>query len=544
MKKLSYYILSAVLLLSVVSCSDFFETDSNSVIKIEDNSINTQRSAFYEMCGILHQLQKVADSYVIFGELRGDLMTVTENSSEDLRDINDFEVDSLNNFHYETDLYALINNCNYLITAIDTNLVVKEYKVLKYEMAQAKSIRAWAYMQLCTTYGEVYYYNDPILDSQKKLKYSTLKREALLDSLMTDLQPWVPADPEEAEFLPEYGSIGGFSSKLLFIPVRFMLGDLYMWKNDYENAAKMYYELMLTEHYLVRDLRNTWNGSTFTTVNGKNWTKLFTNYSSYNEMISIIPFTTDYPESSTALPDMFQTDYVLAPSQTAVDTWNNQTYAYDATVTKAGDLRGPYGSYETETATSGISESTYKSVTKYKNMDNYSIICRASTLYLRYAEAINRLGYSNTAFAMLKYGLTPAVLANTSYIPKTELPDAAIPYYLDFGQNNMDEDHAYFVANAGMHSRGCGTLTLFKSYSIEEGVDTLTWVENQLVTEMALETAFEGNRFQDLMRISQHRHNPAYLAQKVAAKYAVGKREIMTAKLSEEANWYLPHESK
>lgn len=54
--------------------------------------------------------------------------------------------------------------------------------------------------------------------------------------------------------------------------------------------------------------------------------------------------------------------------------------------------------------------------------------------------------------------------------------------------------------------------------------DSIEWVEEQLVNEYALETALEGNRFHDLMRISRYRNNPSYLAQKVAAKFTGSKK--------------------
>ena len=110
--------------LASVSCSDFIEIDSNSVIKSDGYQINDRATARYTMFGILAQLQRVADKYVIVGELRGDLLTTTDNSTQDLRDIADFGADSLNAYHLESDLYAIINSCNYLLSRIDTTLVV------------------------------------------------------------------------------------------------------------------------------------------------------------------------------------------------------------------------------------------------------------------------------------------------------------------------------------------------------------------------------------------------------------------------------------
>ncbi len=530
----------AVLLLA--SCSDYFDTDSDEVVFADGYAVDTQRDAFYAFVGILQQLQQVGDRYVVLSELRGDLMTVTDNSSQDLRDVEDFAVEADNSYHFETDMYALVNSCNLLIERLDTAVVVDEEKVLKREMAQVKSIRAWAYLQLVTTYGEVWYTTEPVTDARADADCDTLRRDALLDVLIADLQPWVPADKDEAEALPDYGTIGDFDAAMLFIPVRFMLGELYLWKNDYENAARMFYEHMLANGLTVINLTNAWNGSTFTSVSVQNWTKLFSDLTSYEEMVTVVPFTDDYAANATQLPAMFGSDYLLAPSAQAIATWEDQTYAYDATTTTTGDLRGLYGSYEVDTESDGAGTTEYARITKYDNMDNYAVICRASLVYLRWAEAVNRLGRSNTAFTMLKYGLTPDNMVQTSYIPAEEMMSDGEPYYLDFGQNDLTI--TCFTGNIGMHTRGCGTLRLYRSYSIDEGVDTLEWVEDALVDELALETAFEGHRFQDLMRIALHRGSTDYLAAKVSGKFSSGTASAIQAALKDEANWYLPHEEQ
>ncbi|MDD2256160.1 MAG: RagB/SusD family nutrient uptake outer membrane protein [Bacteroidales bacterium] len=541
MKKAIRYILGVTLALMSVSCTDFFETESNGLVKVEDDAIDTQRAAFYAMLGILQNVQQVGDRYVILSELRGDLLEVTEQSSQELRDVYQFEVDAANPYHMERDLYALINNCNYLIQTIDTSLVVDQRRVLTYEYAQAKTIRAWAYLQLSNLYGEVYYYTQPVLDAWDVVEADTLNQAALLDVLIQDLTPLLPAAWDEPEQMPDYGNIGSFNSKQLFMPIRFVLGELYLWKQEYSLAAQMYYELIYNQRLTVLNLTNAWNGPTFTNVSTRNWTRIFGNLATYNEMISIIPYTTETSGNATMLPDMFQENYVLRPTPVAIQYWENQTYAYDATVSKPGDLRGAYGSYETKLVSDGLTDAQYSYVTKFKNIENFNILCRSSTVYLRYAEAINRMGAHQMAFAVLKYGLTPEVLNNPLYVPASEYtPDSTgVPYYMEFGQQNLSIDR--FTSNIGMHSRGCGTLKFFKSYSIEAGVDTLQWVEDQIVTELALETAFEGGRFTDLMRVAKRR-DPLYLANQVSSKFDVGLRSKVFGLLSNPDNWFLPHQ--
>lgn len=528
------------LVLALTACSDFVEVDSNSVLKTNDYYINDVPTARYTMFGILAQLQRVADRYVILGELRGDLLTTTDNSTQDLHDIAEFHADSLNAYHMESDLYAIINSCNYLLSRIDTSVVItnndgERERVLKYEMAQAKAIRAWSYLQLLLDYGTATYFTEPVVDVDKEIEGQEMNMDALVPQLIADLLPLVPADDEKAEQMPDYGTVGNYSSKQLFIPVRAILGDLYLYVNDYESAAHMYYAHLLSNSLTVAARRNSWTDNTFTRESG-NWTSLF---SLASEMQSVIQCTTAYIENQSQLAKVFgeKEDYLLAPSAAGRNLWESQTYAYGSTVSTNGDLRGPYGTYSYTTLLRGETETEVPSVTKYKNLSQTVILYRTSTIYLRYAEAINRLGKYNMAFAFLKHGLTREKLLVPSYVPAAEFTDAegkVIPY-LDFGQGNLNYD-TRFSSNVGIHSRGCGErISEFRSYAIESGMDSLTFVEDLLLTEMALETGYEGNRFADILRIGRHRNNAAFVAATIAKR-----APALNAYLQDESHWYLP----
>lgn len=73
--------------------------------------------------------------------------------------------------------------------------------------------------------------------------------------------------------------------------------------------------------------------------------------------------------------------------------------------------------------------------------------------------------------------------------------------------------------------------------------DSLISIENNLIEEAALELAFEGNRWGDLVRVAIHRNDPAFLADRVYAKLnADGNAEAsaVRTKLMSRENWYLP----
>ena len=69
----------------------------------------------------------------------------------------------------------------------------------------------------------------------------------------------------------------------------------------------------------------------------------------------------------------------------------------------------------------------------------------------------------------------------------------------------------------------------------------MEYIEDLIIQERAMELAFEGKRWFDLVRIANRRGEPAYLADKVAAKFEdPATAEYIRTKLMDPANWYLP----
>lgn len=544
------------------SCSDFFETDSDAVLKTDGQRYEDETAARAGLFGLLQGLQAVGDNYVIMGELRGDLMDVTENSSQELHDICEFNVDEENSYLKERDYYALINNCNYYIHRLDTTITRREedknypVKVLRPYMAQAKTLRAWCYLQLCLDYGRVKYADDAFLDVSRPVEMRTLDLDGLLPVLIQDLEnvlPWMVSDdtPTSNGWVmgnadPGFaGSVRyeNYTANQLMLPVRFVLGELYMWNRDFLKAAQTYYDLIYWNRLTTSSYANSYNESTLLPA-GMNWPTQFSGFA-YSDILTAIPFTDEYAGNSSGLSKMFNSSYVLAPSQTLIDLFNGQAYTIN-TKPVSGDLRGEYGTYVREMETVNGSETERPYVDKYNYMeanDNaYVVLCRTALVYLRYAEAVNRLGKPKLAFyGVLKYGLNKDTYEIYNDLLKDELTGEP---WIDFGLT-YSGNVGFFSGNYGFHGRGCGqqNLQLDPTYVIEEcatAEDTLRFVEDELLAEYALETALEGNRFHDLMRIARYRNDPSYLADKVADKFTGSGREAIRAKLKNPQNWYLP----
>lgn len=544
MKKLFYI---PVLILTVasliVSCDSLLDVDSERYTFDEDYQMGSAHDSLYSLVGIISELQKLGDRYVLLGELRGELMQTNDDASLYLKQLNDFAITKDNPYASIKEYYSVINNCNYVIQYVDTTARDKADKPNHRVMAAAKSIRAWTYLQLVLNYGSANYITNPILSAKDVNKtYEVVDLTNLCDYLIEDLTPFKDVEP----ILMFRGMV---------LPINLLIGECHLWKasvldgqgqasaakQHYLAAASAYYELIKEEEYTIpKNTRSYWEWDTKTNLPTTsmyiNWTNEF-DPSFSTSAVGYLASSPDFGHPFTL--DTLTYNRVLIPSEWAIKNWDNQLYFYSDFGITDGDLRY-YGSYVNYGSMNDLGE-IIRTPTIYKyimmsSVEEQKIIMlyRYAQVYLHYAEAINRLGYSQMAYEAMKSGLNPITMAKSNI--RAEVYDTtlkAIPNYLDFTQY-------IFTDNVGTKMRGLGNLNTDTTfYIIPKSVDSIQWVEDEIIAEYALECAFEGSRFHDLMRVAIRRNDPAFLADKVARKYTFNKEEIRS-KLMDPANWYLP----
>jgi hypothetical protein len=165
---------------------------------------------------------------------------------------------------------------------------------------------------------------------------------------------------------------------------------------------------------------------------------------------------------------------------------------------------------------------------------DFITLYRVKYIYLLFAEALCRCGYVNSAFSILKYGLRNE--ENAKRIHKAERDAAG--ELINFSNDAFTETNTF-----GIHGRGCGDVQCDKNYVIEPTItattDSVIMVEDLIANEMALETAFEGQRYYTLMRIAMRRNDNSYLAEPVSKRYGL-KNDDLYNKLMNRENWFLP----
>ena len=590
--------LGAMLMGMTTSCSDFFEPDSDRIIYADDSHLNNATDTLYSVAGILGKLQALGDRTILLGEMRGDLLDINDVTSADLRNLSLFNIDDNNAYNKPADYYAVINNCNYFIAKADTTLKNNrnEYIFMK-EYAVVKGIRAWTYLQLALNYGSVPFVTEPILTKEQAEKdYARKNIKEICEYFINDIQNL--AEVEQ----PGYGEIRGLNSRLMYFPIYLLLGELHLWAADEGNIE--HYKQAALNYYNYINRRNGTNSIyPIGAGNSTSWptgTNTFTQYSRINnsfssqffdesysatsEMITIIPGDSIPSEGNySQLRILFNVTvdnnayYSIELSEGMKEISAAQTCTYlqsnEGGIAKYGvapkgigqlldgDLR-LYSVWDNmENMIINGERKNYQYVDKYSTRNIH--IYRKAMVYLRLAEAMNRAGYPHFGYYVLASGVNNKLIEDSimKYYPTSA--DSNFLRQFDFPTSRYvlrTPDNSNTANTMGIHDRGCGWslqnpdyLMPFDSTLVDENTGQYDaqlqleyqkdQVERMIIDECALELAFEGTRFYDLMRVALRRNDPAFLADRVYSRRGAAKKAemqgLIQANLMNTENWYL-----
>ena len=406
-----------------------------------------------------------------------------------------------------------------------------------------------------------------------------------------------------------------------FIPLNVVLGDIYLELGEYAKAAKCYYDYLrytgqhadsfnnISVNYVKQmsdmywmyspifknftewpaDYNEIQNNQLYN--QGTNWISSFSHDALPGDVISYIPMavnytmgkTTDIPasygynyygtENSSAITTgtRFQfncpktDDIQIVPSPAYCDSARRAQYYYKTEQVKVAPFNWIFKNAAIGDARAYIisqgegADSAY--VYTYKPSTAYILLYRNATVWLHLAEAINRMGYPDAAFAVLKNGLH-SELVSYRYLEVylkdqngNDSIDASGNKVLDMTQSHIDDKYyltpeSYelltttlpFLAQAnsdifkngatkqfvGIHFHGGGAVEdLYSTYRYSNVVtakiadiskkfnlnltsyskeDYINAMEDLLCDEYAMEFAFEGTRFSDLRRLAIHKN--------------------------------------
>ena len=641
---LSFIICHLSFSVAISSCSDMLETDSER--QVFDPELNQKTDSLFYAYGILQAMQQLADQYVFQGEMRGDLVKTTEYTDSMLRHLAQFTVTTSNRYDSAYVYYRVINNCNYYIAHRDTALYTGATNVAINEYAGVKAIRAWAYLQLVRNYGRVPFFTEPLtkISQIDNNSYPEVDMAGLVSQLAPDLEPFTGyATTDFGNFTFSVGAINSSNStktvqsSKLMMPVDVVLGDLYLENHQYSEAATHYITYLTKvapatgspffsayttgrrggnggSNGADTDRPSDWDQTNNRSVTGASeWASIFTSTNNTADIITYIPMavnrtlgqTTDVPlafgynyyatQNDVSLNGGLYVDEVqIEPSESYLTLSDSTDYYYYVQATT--------GLPRSEIKSSKLGDQRVSGILRVESEDNITrtwirkyenaniIIYRTSTVLLHLAEALNRLGMPDAAFAILKDGIGAHLLEpDAAYYMTDATKQALQSTYPLLSEANISRFEA--ASNRiGIHMHGAGMTRdyngqdyvsspyrldtivglklreIAKQYQVISGhqeivedtlglkhnvfvwdtqltkQDSINAVEDILCDEYALELAFEGCRFFDLCRLARHKNQTAlygpnfgsiWLARKLAYKKPA-------VNLEQESNWYLP----
>lgn len=575
------------------SCKKVFDVQSESTLTKEQ----TYRNVFdadAAVLGVYGKLMKLAKPYVLLNELRADLMSPTVNADLYLQQLSNHNVTLDNPYIDPAPFYDVILNCNDVMKNFDIMLAEKKLKLDEYNQrySDIASIRTWVYLQLGIHFSKdtkgtigIPYVTDPlatIQDVKDESKYKWLPFRQLLQELIKTIEA-LPTLELYQSGTSLITTVDQYRTDKFFIVKKVLLGDLYLWDAAYdpssynkaavmyrqilsyydargnENTQKNYYKLVGTIDVLsgnqlsvqyVRYRENDINSLYESNTEG--WRSMFSRGKiSYDqqfdwEWIWVLPFSSSFAPKNPFI-DMFSNvggSYLVKPSQLAMDNWNSQVQVNGFPF----DARGRF-TYKTIAGQPVIMKylyyymdgNTFIPTANSNTRTGEWWLTRAASVWQHFGEAANRDGYPKLGYAIANQGIQttytpPNPPSNVTNIKQTFLPP---PYDFDARMGDNPQFRAIWRDMAGL--RGRASLRPLPVVG-----DSTISVENMLTDEGALELAYEGQRWSDLLRVAIRRSDPSYIASRVGNKLrkdGSGYAGSAEAKLS-AGEYYLPFKWK
>jgi tetratricopeptide (TPR) repeat protein len=513
-----------VIVFASFSCSEKIFDEQNGERITPDQHYKSLNDAQASLGGAFAPLQNVMPKMIMIDGLRSDQMVTTPTTDAFLKEINNQILTVDNPYLDASDYYKVIVNVNealaniYKVAQVDRNF--NDF-YLKYTKRALVGLRSWTYLQIVRLYGQAAVIDNNLTSLPANLEQKMLSKEEMINLLIDSLRPTIPTTEELTKYV-----------ELRFVNYpnpKAVLGELYLEKGDYANAIT--YLKMAAESY--KNLPAVYKVDGFA---NEGWKNMFlggetgtgrihspaTNDLPPGEIISVVGYDHQEGQFNPLAKWLLPNDqFMAAPSPLLVDSFKTQI-----TATKSvGDQYRGVGA-TVDTTSNGVFYINKYSVNKAEPFSSDIILSRSADIHLLLAEALNRNGDSKNAL----------ILLNSGFKSEKSVPAA----YNKWNKNLGIRGRAYLAPKVVPDSIRVinGSDTTKVAF---QGEDRVNYIEDLIMNERALELAFEGKRWFDLVRVAERRNDPSYLANKVAAKFTDPvEKEAVRAKLMNKSNWYIP----
>ena len=549
MKRIHYYIVCAIsAVYGLSSCSDFLEIEPQNEIILE-KFWNEKADVDAIIAGCYSGLQEgaVIKRMMVWGEFRSDNIGPGSNVQQDgnLEKLLKENIDAKNSYTNWDGFYNVINRCNTVIkyapgvAAVDPAYTESE---LQANIAEMVALRSLSYFYLIRAFRDVPFSREPYIDDDQTMDLPATKFDAVLDSLIYDLESVKGNAVKRYPVTKEMYQTGRITQDAIHA----LLCELYLWKKDYQNCVR-YADLVIESKKAIyeenrkkrttsstlqssSEVEDRFNGfplvtnSTSTNYFGDAYTTLFgsdrNNVDELNQEIIFQLVFSDDPEG-TGMPANGAVNDFYGNSQATTGLVAPSDYIY-AQIEASGQDRKVFADknkmfdsriYTNCRYTGSGSGNSNKSINKYttSTIDIYSAGTTPEASYgSKYTQNQNGSNW-------IIYRLADIMLLKAEALTQL-MRDGSDEEASEYNKSLIDR--AFTLVNAINKRSLCQTLltdTLIRgNYNSKGDMETLVMQERQR------ELMFEGKRWFDLVRLSQRTGNTQTLASAALQKATTG----------------------
>jgi hypothetical protein len=522
----------------LTSCNDFLDIlPMNDVVLenywTEKSDVTSVRNSCYESLTSTDAMARIG----IWGELRSDNIFAGANIPNDVNEVLKENLLSSNPYCNWAKFYECINRCNIVchyapkVQAIDPNYSEAEMRA---DVAEVSALRALCYFYLIRTFRDVPYTCEPSIDDTQNYILPATKFDDVLDSLVVDLESVMGDAVRRYELERVNGSRYTFpeanTSRITRVAIWALLADLYLWKQDWDNAIK-YADMVIDYKRQQYDELKERVGD-ITEIG----------------LIDEVPMILECPEGSgdtggSAYEAIFGDgnsfesifELYFSSRQNQENSWVRDYYGSNNTPN--GQLRGNALTFGTS-----LLDVIQNKVPLFKSTDGRFYECfrvEGTTLnigkYVNSTVSYKTKGVTNEDILNLRTDIRGN---NTAPWIFYRLSDMLLIKAEALVERNLDGDMdaAFNMVNiVNMRANN-----LKQSLKITDYINSKNAMANLVMDERRREFMFEGKRWYDLVRRSRRDGNTTYLVAAVKSKYEQNANAI-AIKMADPNIIYFPY---
>ena len=534
-----------------VACSDFLEIPSRSEIVLEE-FWNEKADVDNIVSGCYSRMQgdDVLRRFIIWGECRADNVMAGNliNDDANLDNILKENITTKNPYTGWDGFYSIINRCNTVIkyapevAAIDPGYTQGE---LQATIAEVSALRDLCYFYLIRTFRDVPYYTYAYTDDDQEMDLVPTSFEAVLDSLINDLEY------QQSYAMKRYATTEPYyqTGRITKCAIWAMLCEMYLWKGDYDNCIK-YADLVVEDKKdLLKERRSSGQsyatsstdtrtngyplstGSTTNTTYGGFYDDIFVQGNSQETIFELLFSPENQYEAGRSMPgntgagrlygygEGTRINCFLAPSSVVTGdasrtsgrtVYANENYYADARMyinSSSGDETIRKFVAKGCVVSSGATHTAKPTYGWANNADD-----GVSSVYYTHAKT-NNVDYYYNSSSWVIYRLSDILLLKAEALCQ-KLREGSDAETVTYNASILDE--AFTLVNAVNKRAVAQATSAMTDTLVARNYNTKNLMEELVLKERQRELMFEGKRWYDLVRRSMRDGNTDVLCEAMA----------------------------